>query len=84
MSQTTGDALPLDPVAVVPVAGSAGTVPAWLHLAVAWSLALVAVIGAIVLVGIGVGVPPFLDAIMGASVGGALGLTTPLALTARA
>lgn len=63
----------------LPAAG--GSAPAWLHLVVAWSLALVCVVFVGVLALLHDAIPTPLLVIGGASIGGALGLTNPLTLT---
>jgi hypothetical protein len=59
---------------VIPATGG---VPAWMHFAAVWSIALVSLIAVVVFYATGVKVPAALLTIAGTSVGGALGITLP-------
>jgi hypothetical protein len=74
----------LDPVAEDPAAGSASPavapiagVPAWMHFAAVWSIAVIAMVAIVVFYGLGIAVPGPLLTIGGAAIGGALGITLP-------
>ena len=72
----------LDPVDGGSAVAVAGSVPAWLHVVIAWSLALICVVFIGVLALMRVPIPTPLIVVAGATIGGALGLTSPLALGA--